>query len=121
VEAARRISRVQIGQVLSNLLRNAKEATMDLPGSHVAVSPELNGEGMIRCAVADDGPDLDDAVKESLFEPLTSTKATGMGVGLSISKSFIEAHYGLIGGESGHEGGTVFSFTLPLVTAESEE
>jgi signal transduction histidine kinase len=44
-----------------------------------------------------------------------------MGVGLSISKSFIEAHYGLIGGESGHEGGTVFSFTLPLVTAESEE
>ena len=112
---------VQIGQVLSNLLSNAKEATMGAPGSHVAVSTELNGEGIIRCEVADDGPGLADAIKESLFEPLTSTKATGMDVGLSISKSFIEAHYGWIWGESGQAGGTVFSFTLPLATAESEE
>ncbi len=115
------MDRVQIGQVLSNLLRNAKEATADSPGSHVGVSTELNGEGMIRCEVSDDGPGLADAVRESLFEPLTSTKATGMGVGLSISKSIIEAHYGRIWGESGHGGGTVFSFTLPLASAESEE
>ncbi len=115
------MDRVQIGQVLSNLLRNAKEATAEAPASHVAVSTELNGEGMIRCEVSDDGPGLADAVKESLFEPLTSTKATGMGVGLSISKSIIEAHYGRIWGESRPGGGTVFSFTLPLATAESEE
>jgi signal transduction histidine kinase len=76
---------------------------------------------MIRCEVSDDGPGLADAVKESLFEPLTSTKATGMGVGLSISKSIIEAHYGPIWVESRPAGGTVFSFTLPLATAESEE
>jgi len=76
---------------------------------------------MIRCEVSDDGPGLADAVKASLFEPLTSTKATGMGVGLSISKSIIEAHYGRIWGESRPGGGTVFSFTLPLATAESEE
>ena len=76
---------------------------------------------MIRCDVSDNGLGLADAVREQLFEPLTSTKATGMGIGLSISKSIIEAHYGRIWAEPNSEGGTVFSFALPLTTAESEE
>ena len=115
------MDRIQIGQVLSNLLRNAREATAEAHGSHVAVSTVRIGEGMIRCDVSDDGPGLADAVRESLFEPLTSTKANGMGVGLSISKSIIEAHYGRIWGELGPDGGAVFSFTLPLAVAESAE
>ena len=53
--------------------------------------------------------------------PLTSSKANGMGIGLSISKSIIEAHYGRIWGESRREGGAAFSFTLPLAIAESGE
>ena len=115
------MDRIQIGQVLSNLLRNAREATADGQGSHVTVATDLDGNRMIRCDVSDDGPGLADAVKETLFEPLTSTKANGMGVGLSISKSIVEAHYGRIWGESGPSGGAVFSFTLPLAVAESEE
>ena len=76
---------------------------------------------MVKCEVADDGPGLADAVRESLFEPLTSTKANGMGVGLSISKAIVEAHYGRIWGESGSAGGAVFGFTLPLAVAGSHE
>ena len=76
---------------------------------------------MVRCNVSDNGPGLADEVKELLFEPLTSTKATGMGIGLSISKSIIEAHYGRIWAESDPRAGTTFSFTLPLAAAEIEE
>lgn len=112
---------IQIGQVLSNLLRNFREATAEARGSHVTVSTERIGEGLIQCDVSDDGPGFADAVRDNLFQPLTSTKANGMGVGLSISKSIIEAHYGRIWGESGPDGGAVFSFTLPLAVAESEQ
>ncbi len=115
------MDRIQIGQVLSNLLRNAREATAEVGGSHVMVSTERIGEGAIRCDVSDDGPGLADALRENLFEPLTSSKANGMGVGLSISKSIVEAHYGHIWGESGPGGGAVFRFTLPLAAAESDE
>ncbi len=115
------MDKVQIGQVLSNLLRNAREATAEAPESCVVVSTELRGGGMICCDVLDNGPGLADAVKENLFEPLTSTKANGMGVGLSISKSIIEAHYGRISGRSVSGGGALFSFTLPLASAESDE
>jgi two-component system, LuxR family, sensor kinase FixL len=115
------MDRIQIGQVLSNLLRNAREATVEAGGSHVMVSTERIGEGVIQCDVSDDGPGLADAVRENLFEPLASSKANGMGVGLSISKSIVEAHYGRIWGESGPGGGAAFSFTLPLAVAESEE
>ena len=112
---------VQIGQVLSNLVRNAREAVGDAPGGQVVISTSLEGDDMIRCDVSDNGPGLAEAVKERLFEPLTSTKATGMGVGLSISKSIIEAHYGRIWARSKLEGGAVFSFTLPLAVEESDE
>src|SRR5208337_3565189 len=102
-----------------NLLRNAREAMAHSPGSRVLIATSRN-EDMIRCDVCDNGPGLADAVREQLFEPLTSTKATGMGIGLSISKSVIEAHYGRIWAESNPQGGAVFSFALPLTTAESE-
>ncbi len=112
---------VQIGQVLSNLLRNALEAIGDPLGGRVAVSTALEDDGMIRCDISDNGPGLADLVEERLFEPLTSTKASGMGVGLSISKSIIEAHYGRIRAQSNPRGGTVFSFTLPLAAEEGDE
>jgi PAS domain S-box-containing protein len=115
------MDRVQIGQVLSNLVRNAREAVADSSGWRVVVTTSLVGDAMIRCGVSDDGPGVADAVRERLFEPLTSTKATGMGVGLSISKSIIEAHYGRIWAEPSPFGGAAFSFTLPLTVATSEE
>ncbi len=114
------MDRIQVGQVLSNLLRNAREAMADSPGSRVLISTRRSGD-MIRCDVSDNGPGLADAVRGRLFEPLTSTKATGMGIGLSISKSIVEAHYGRIWAEPNPHGGSVFSFVLPLTTAGSEE
>ena len=112
---------VQIGQVLSNLVRNACEAVGDAPDGRIVISTSLEGEDMIRCDVSDNGPGLAETVKERLFEPLTSTKATGMGVGLSISKSIIEAHYGRMWARPDPRGGTVFSFTLPLASGENDE
>jgi signal transduction histidine kinase len=74
---------------------------------------------MICGHVSDSGPGLADDVRELLFEPMTSTKANGMGIGLSISKSIIEADYGRIWTES--DTVTTFSFALPLTAAEIEE
>ncbi len=115
------MDKIQIGQVLLNLLRNAREALADSSTPQLTVSTSQAGVDMVRCNVSDNGPGLADEVKELLFEPLTSTKATGMGIGLSISKSIIEAHYGRIWAESDPCAGTTFSFTLPLATAEIEE
>ena len=115
------MDKIQIGQVLLNLLRNAREALADSSTPQLTVSTSQAGADMVRCNVSDNGPGLADEVKEFLFEPLTSTKATGMGIGLSISKSIIEAHYGRIWAESDQRAGTTFSFTLPLATAEIEE
>ncbi len=112
---------VQIGQVLSNLVRNAREAVGEAPGGRVGISTALEGVDTIRCDVSDNGPGLADAVKDRLFEPLNSSKPTGMGVGLSISKSIIEAHYGRIWARTNPHGGAVFSFTLPLAREESDE
>ena len=112
---------VQIGQVLSNLVRNAREAVGEAPGGRIVISTAPDGEETIRCDVSDNGPGLADAVKDSLFEPFNSTKATGMEFGLSISKSIVEAHYGRIWARPNPHGGAVFSFTLPLATGESDE
>jgi PAS domain S-box-containing protein len=112
---------VQIGQVLSNLVRNAREAVGEAPGGRIVISTAPEGDEAIRCEVSDNGPGLADAVMDSLFEPFNSTKATGMGVGLSISKSIVEAHYGRIWARPNPLGGAVFSFTLPLATGESDE
>ena len=112
---------VQIGQVLSNLVRNAREAVGETPGGRVRISTALEGGDTIRCDVLDNGPGLADAVKDRLFEPLNSNKPTGMGVGLSISRSIVEAHYGRIWARTNPQGGAVFSFTLPLATEESDE
>ncbi len=112
---------VQIGQVLSNLIRNAREALGTAREGRVVVSTTLEGGDTIRCDVSDNGPGLADAVRERLFEPVTSTKPTGMGVGLSISKSIVEAHYGRIWAQPNAKGGTIFSFTLPLAAAEADE
>ncbi len=112
---------VQIGQVLSNLVRNAREAVGTAPEGRVVVSTVVEGGDTIRCDVFDNGPGLAEAVRERLFEPMTSTKPTGMGVGLSISKSIIEAHYGRIWAQSNPNGGTIFSFTLPLAAPEFDE
>lgn len=111
--------RVQIVQVLVNLIRNAKEAMEAVPRRELMISTTASTSD-IRIDVVDTGVGLSEKVKCSLFEPFATTKPSGMGVGLSISRAIIEAHHGSIWAESNPEGGAIFSFTLPLAKNQSE-
>lgn len=107
------VDRVQIQQVLLNLIRNAMEAMEDSPIRRLEVSGRRTDDGMIEVVVADSGPGVSPEVAARLFQPFISTKPTGMGVGLSISRTIVEAHEGRIWIEPSALGGTAFHFTLP--------
>ena len=107
------VNRVQIQQVIVNLIRNAFEAMADQDSREVTLATRALGDGMIEVAVADIGPGIPGAICGRLFEPFVSTKHDGMGLGLSISRSIIEAHDGHLTVEPNPGGGTVFRFTLP--------
>ncbi len=109
------VDRVQIQQVVQNLVRNAVDA---LEGSaqdaHIKVSvAHANGEA-VQIVVEDNGPGLDDEVKERLFQPFVTTKSSGMGVGLSVCRNIVEAHGGQIGGDDREGGGARFRVMLPV-------
>lgn len=105
--------RVQVNQVLANLIRNAIEAVGDRPRRQVRVSARRAPQGGVEFAVADTGPGLSPLVEARLFEPFVSGKPDGMGVGLAICRTIVEAHGGHIWVEAAAGGGTVFRFVLP--------
>jgi signal transduction histidine kinase len=107
------VNRIQIQQVLVNLIRNAIEAMTDSPRREVFVSTASGGPEFIEVSVADSGPGLTEAVARGLFKPFVTTKADGMGVGLAICHSIIEAHGGKIWVEPNQPTGTIFRFTVP--------
>jgi len=107
------VDRVQIQQVLVNLIRNAMEAMQETPHGRLTISAIRREPGCIEMIVSDSGPGLAPEVAARLFEPFVSTKATGMGVGLSISRTIIDAHEGRIWADASPHGGTSFHFTLP--------
>ena len=111
--------RVQIQQVLVNLLRNAMEAMRDAPTRELSVSTTGTAGEMVLVEVADTGHGISPEVGEKLFQPFMTTKPSGMGVGLSISKTIIESHGGRIWVEPGPDGGARFRFTL-LAAAKDE-
>jgi two-component system CheB/CheR fusion protein len=113
--------RVQIKQVLDNLIRNAKEAMAPSTERKLSISTSSVEPDMIRIDVADTGAGLQPGVIERLFDPFQTTKSNGMGIGLSISRMIVEAHYGKIWAEPNPGGGAIFSFTLPLVNVEIEQ
>ncbi len=112
--------KVQIQQVLVNLIRNALEAMEDQPRRELVVSTEPAKDDMVQVSVADTGTGLAETVVASLFQPFVTTKASGMGVGLPICRTVVEAHGGRIWAEPNPEGGTIFRFTLRRF-AEAEE
>ena len=109
--------RVQIEQAMVNLMRNAIEAMEESKERRLTISTSLE-DGMIRADFADSGHGLTASANSDLFVPFTSTKSNGLGVGLSISRSIIEAHYGTIWAEANPGGGAKFTFTLPLARLE---
>lgn len=105
--------RVQIQQVLVNLFRNALEAMQGSVRRELRITNSVSGRDMVLVRVEDTGPGFADGVKSSLFQPFFTTKQTGMGVGLSISRSIIEAHGGQMWAETNTSGGATFNFSLP--------
>jgi two-component system, LuxR family, sensor kinase FixL len=112
------INRIQIQQVLVNLVRNAIEAMAATARRELVVSTLGREDGTIEIEISDTGPGLPPEVAAQLFKPFVTTKAHGMGVGLSICQSIIEAHRGRIWADPNPAGGTIFRFTVPGETAE---
>jgi PAS domain S-box-containing protein len=113
------VNRVQIQQVIINLIRNAYEAMAGQEPRQVILSTRPLDDGMIEIAIADIGLGIADDIADRLFEPFVSNKHDGMGLGLSISRSIIEAHDGQLTAEPNPGGGTIFRFTLPSSGAEN--
>ena len=108
---------VQLQEVILNLLRNACEAIVDAqkPDGRITVlARSLDTPARIEISVADNGPGIAAAVQERLFQPLTTSKSEGLGLGLSIAASIVEAHGGRIWLAAAEPGATDFRFTLPL-------
>jgi len=104
--------RIQIQQVLLNLVRNAIEAFGDRPIKEVAISSHKRGCRFVEIRVEDNGPGVAPEIAKGLFSPFVTSKEGGMGVGLSICRTIIEAHDGRLWLERSKLGGAAFCFTL---------
>jgi two-component system, LuxR family, sensor kinase FixL len=107
------VDKIQIQQVILNLMRNALEAMLEAGGRkemHISTRP-LDGN-MVEVAVADTGPGIAPEIMARLFQPFVTSKAQGMGVGLSISRTIVEAHGGTLTAEPAPGGGTIFRMTM---------
>ena len=105
--------RVQVQQVLVNLMRNAREAMQQSERRDLCVEARPHGVRMVEIAVSDTGPGIADDIADRLFQPFITTKRSGMGVGLSICRTIIEAHGGRLTVERNGDGGATFRLTLP--------
>jgi C4-dicarboxylate-specific signal transduction histidine kinase len=110
-------NRIQLQQVLINLIKNAIESMSDsvLRPLLVRVSTAIQGELAV-VAVEDSGRGFDAAAAEHMFEPFFTTKRDGTGVGLSICRSIVEAHGGVLFATRKESPGSVFQFTVPLIS-----
>ncbi len=115
------VDKVQTQQVLINLMRNAIEAMSDAPVRRLTISSRAEGPGLVRVTVADTGPGVAPEIAEHLFRAFNSTKATGMGLGLSICRTIVEANGGRIWMEPREGGGSEFHFTLVRADTEALE
>lgn len=113
--------RVQIQQVLINLMRNAIEAMRESDKRELLVRTAREGDRYVTIEVADSGPGIPDEVAARLFQPFVTTKPNGMGIGLSISRRIVEAHGGQIVASRNGSGGTTFRLSLPVVEQEAPD
>lgn len=110
------IDRIQIQQVILNLIRNGIEAMQGVTRRELLIATSQHENDLIQVTIADSGPGLAPEVAEQLFQPFITTKDKGMGLGLSICRSIIDAHGGKIWATPNPDGGVTFAFTLPAHT-----
>lgn len=108
-----RADRIQIQQVLINLVRNAVEAMENCAEREIVIASRAIDDKMVEISVADTGTGIAEDAIGTLFSQFMTTKTGGMGIGLPISRTIVEAHGGKIWAENRAEGGAVFRFTLP--------
>lgn len=111
-----RVDRIQIQQVVMNLVRNAMDAMTDHDRRELVLQSRINEAGEIEISVLDSGPGISEAVAKRLFTPFMTTKKDGTGLGLAICRSIVEAHGGRLWHEKSPLGGAAFKFTLPATT-----
>ena len=111
--------RIQLQQVVLNLIMNAMDAVKSSQSSRrtIVVRTSLLNSDLVEVSIEDSGPGIPAGKEMEIFEPFYTTKAAGMGMGLSISRTIIESHGGEIRAENCSTGGATFRFTLPLVTS----
>jgi two-component system sensor kinase FixL len=115
------VDRVQIQQVLMNLIRNATEAMRDSPRRQLIVRTTRLDEGELMVEVSDTGPGIAEDIASRLFQPFVTSKAGGMGIGLSISRRIIQSHGGDLTYRKNEDGGATFNFTLPIAHEDLDE
>jgi C4-dicarboxylate-specific signal transduction histidine kinase len=108
-------NKVQIEQVLVNLLTNSLEAIKDLNNTawKIDIQTHRLPDGSIETTVTDNGPGLDADMAGRLFSPFQTSKPSGMGMGLSISRSILESHEGKLWVDEQYQNGARFGFNLP--------
>ena len=108
------MDRIEVQQVVLNILRNAIEA-FEGPGERkIRISTQATGPHRVQVDIRDNGPGLAPHVADDPFRPFQTTKADGMGIGLAISRTIIDAHGGRLWAENPPEGGAAFRFLLPV-------
>ena len=108
------INLVQIQQVVLNLVRNSVDVLSGCEAGTIVVGTRRRRDG-VEVFVRDNGPGLAPEVRERLFEPFVSTKPDGLGIGLSICRTIVDAHGGEISVDTRSTGGTTFRFTIPVL------
>jgi two-component system, LuxR family, sensor kinase FixL len=110
--------KIQVQQVILNLMRNAIEAMHDAARRELTLSTAELPNDMVEVSVSDTGPGIAPEIAAQLFHPFVTTKSQGMGVGLSISRTIVESHGGKLWAEPNPGGGTIFRLTLKVLSKE---
>jgi two-component system sensor kinase FixL len=113
--------RIQIQQLVVNLVRNAIDAVSKFPNREIKITTRPDADSRLLTIVEDSGPGVDAGVMERVFQPLASTKPTGMGLGLSICRAIVENHGGRIWVEPSPLGGAAFTFVLARTGANGDD
>jgi two-component system sensor kinase FixL len=112
--------KVQVQQVVLNLMRNAIDAMGATSRRELVVAAHLQADDLVQVSVSDTGQGISEEMNRQLFQPFVTTKPDGLGVGLSICRTIVETHGGRIWAEPNPGGGTVFNFTLRGVSSEEQ-